>query len=60
MAQGALCYILGLDERMIPIPGFKNVKQVQDNASALQFGPMSANEVAQVQAIVAEHEPPEA
>lgn len=59
MAQGALCYILGLDERMVPIPGFKNVQQVQDNASALQFGPMSAEDVAQVQAIVAEYEPQE-
>lgn len=57
MAQGALCYILGLDERMVPIPGFKNVKQVEDNAGALAFGPMSTEEVAQVQAIVAELEP---
>ncbi|MCA9955935.1 MAG: aldo/keto reductase [Anaerolineales bacterium] len=60
MAQGAICYIWGLDERMVPIPGFKNVKQVQDNASALQFGPMSADEVAQVKAIVTEYEPKEA
>ena len=57
MAQGALCYILGLDKRMVPIPGFKNVKQVEDNAGALAFGPMSAEEVAQIQAIVAELEP---
>ena len=60
MAQGAICYIWGLDERMLPIPGFKNVKQVTDNAGAMQFGPMSADEVAQVQAIVAEYEPEEA
>ncbi|MCB8977860.1 MAG: aldo/keto reductase [Ardenticatenaceae bacterium] len=60
MAQGAICYIWGLDERMVPIPGFKNAKQVEENASALQFGPMSAEEVAQVLAIVAEYEPPEA
>jgi aryl-alcohol dehydrogenase-like predicted oxidoreductase len=57
MAQGALCYILGLDERMIPIPGFKSSKQVEDNAGALAFGPMTAEEVAQVQAVVAEYEP---
>jgi aryl-alcohol dehydrogenase-like predicted oxidoreductase len=57
MAQGAICYIWGLDERMLPIPGFKNVKQVEDNAGAMQFGPMSAEEVAQVQDIVAEYEP---
>ena len=55
MAQGAICYIWGLDERMLPIPGFKNAKQVEENASALQFGPMSAEEVTQVQAIVAEY-----
>lgn len=60
MAQGAICYIWGLDKRMIPIPGFKNVKQVEDNAGAMAFGPMSAEEVAQVQAIVAEYEPEEA
>lgn len=57
MSQGAICYILGLDKQMIPIPDFKNVKQVKDNASAMQFGPMSAGKVVQVQAIVGEHEP---
>jgi len=36
------------------------VKQVEDNAGALVFGPMSAEEVAQVQSIVAEFEPVEA
>ncbi|MCP4417704.1 MAG: aldo/keto reductase, partial [Chloroflexi bacterium] len=59
MAQGAICYIWGLDERMLPIPGFKSVKQVEDNAGAMSFGPMSAAEVAQVQTIVAESEPAE-
>jgi aryl-alcohol dehydrogenase-like predicted oxidoreductase len=59
MAQGALCYILGLDARMVPIPGFKSSKQVEDNAGALAFGPMSEAEVAQVQAVVAEYEPEE-
>ena len=59
MAQGAICYILGLDERMLPIPGFKSVQQVEDNAGALAFGPMAAEEVAQVQAIAAEFEPAE-
>ncbi|MFU8772399.1 MAG: aldo/keto reductase [Anaerolineales bacterium] len=53
MAQGALAYIWGLDERMIPIPGFKTVEQVKDNAGALSFGPLSQDDVQQVQAIVA-------
>jgi aryl-alcohol dehydrogenase-like predicted oxidoreductase len=55
MAQGALAYIWGLDERMLPIPGFKSVQQVKDNAGALEFGPLTAAQVGQVQAIVAQY-----
>jgi aryl-alcohol dehydrogenase-like predicted oxidoreductase len=57
MAQGALAYIWALDERMVPIPGFKTVKQVQENAAAMQFGPLTPDELAQVKQIVAESEP---
>jgi aryl-alcohol dehydrogenase-like predicted oxidoreductase len=57
MAQGALAYIWGLDERMIPIPGFKSVEQVEQNAAAMRFGPLSQAEVVRVQQIVAEHGP---
>ena len=56
MAQGALAYIWALDERMVPIPGFKSVKQVTENAGALQYGPLSESQVKDVQAIVANHE----
>ena len=56
MAQGALAYIWALDERMIPIPGFKSVKQVTDNAGALQFGPLTAAQVQEIQTIVAKYE----
>jgi aryl-alcohol dehydrogenase-like predicted oxidoreductase len=56
MAQGALAYIWALDERMVPIPGFKSVKQVQDNAGALDFGPLTEAQVAEVQAIVSRHD----
>jgi aryl-alcohol dehydrogenase-like predicted oxidoreductase len=57
MAQGALAYIWALDENMIPIPGFKTVQQVMDNIGALKFGPLSKEELRQVQRIVAEYEP---
>jgi aryl-alcohol dehydrogenase-like predicted oxidoreductase len=52
MAQGALAYIWALDERMIPIPGFRSVKQVQDNAGALEFGPLTDAQVKEIQEIV--------
>jgi aryl-alcohol dehydrogenase-like predicted oxidoreductase len=56
MAQGALAYIWALDERMVPIPGFKSVKQVQDNAGALEFGPLTEAQVQEIQSIVRKYE----
>ncbi len=58
MAQGALAYIWALDPRMVPIPGFKTVEQVQQNAGAMEFGPLGDEELRQVQEIVAERLPP--
>ena len=56
MAQGALAYIWALDERMVPIPGFKSVKQVQENAGAMQFGRLTESQVKEIQAIVGKYE----
>jgi aryl-alcohol dehydrogenase-like predicted oxidoreductase len=56
MAQGALAYIWALDERMVPIPGFKSVKQVRDNAGALEFGPLTEAQVKEIQNIAAKYE----
>jgi aryl-alcohol dehydrogenase-like predicted oxidoreductase len=59
MAQGAIAYIWALDELMIPIPGFKTVEQVMDNAGAMDFGPFTDEELDQVKQIVADYEPQE-
>ncbi len=56
MAQGALAYIWALDERMVPIPGFKSVKQVTENAGAMEFGPLTDSQVKEVQAVIAKYE----
>ena len=56
LAQGALAYIWALDERMVPIPGFKSVKQVTENAGAMQYGPLTESQVKEVQAIVGRYE----
>ncbi|HXQ39205.1 MAG TPA: aldo/keto reductase, partial [Anaerolineales bacterium] len=56
MAQGALAYIWALDERMVPIPGFKSVQQVKDNAGALEFGPLIEAQVQEIQTIVGKYE----
>ena len=51
-AQGALCWIWGLSDRTLPIPGFKTVAQVEENAGAMQFGPLSAAEMDQIDEIL--------
>ncbi len=56
MAQGALACIWALDERMVPIPGFKSVQQVRDNAGALALGPLTATQVEEIQTIVGKYE----
>jgi aryl-alcohol dehydrogenase-like predicted oxidoreductase len=56
MARGALACIWAMDERMIPIPGFKSVQQVLDNAGAMKFGPLTPDLFVQIQAVVAVEE----
>ncbi len=56
LAQASLAYIWALDERMVPIPGFKTVEQVQQNAAAMEFGPLTVDQVNQIGEIVGGYE----
>ena len=49
LAQGALGWIWARHGRTIPLPGFRNIPQVEDNAGALQHGPLSEEDFAEVQ-----------
>jgi aryl-alcohol dehydrogenase-like predicted oxidoreductase len=52
LVQGALAWIWGRSERTIPIPGFKTVAQVEENVAAMEYGPLSAEELAQIDGIL--------
>jgi aryl-alcohol dehydrogenase-like predicted oxidoreductase len=52
LAQAALAYIWALDERMVPIPGFKTVEQVRENAGTLERGPLNEEQMAQISKIL--------
>src|SRR5947209_2485229 len=41
LAQGALGYLWRRSERTIPIPGCRTVAQVEENAGALAYGPLT-------------------
>ena len=49
LAQGALAWIWSYSATTIPIPGFKNVSQVEQNAGAMTFGQLSGEAMAAVE-----------
>ncbi|MFX1570853.1 MAG: aldo/keto reductase [Promethearchaeota archaeon] len=48
LIQGQLCYLMATSETTIPIPGAKTVEQIEENAGALEFGPLSSDIVKKV------------
>ena len=48
LAQGALAWLWARSEKTIPIPGFKTVAQVEENAAAMEFGPLSAGQMREI------------
>lgn len=48
LAQGALAWLWARSPRTLPIPGFRNVAQAEQNAGALQHGPLSEAQFAEV------------
>ncbi|MGB3442086.1 MAG: aldo/keto reductase [Actinophytocola sp.] len=48
LAQGALAWLWARSERTIPIPGFRNVTQAQDNAGALAHGPLRPEQMTEI------------
>ncbi|MEX2162497.1 MAG: aldo/keto reductase [Anaerolineales bacterium] len=52
VAQGAIAWLWARSPRNIPIPGFRTVKQVAENCGGLQFGPLTAAQMAQLDQIL--------
>jgi aryl-alcohol dehydrogenase-like predicted oxidoreductase len=52
LAQGALAWLWGASEHTVPIPGFKTVEQVEENVAAMQFGPLTREEMDEIDRIV--------
>jgi aryl-alcohol dehydrogenase-like predicted oxidoreductase len=52
LVQGALAWIWARSPRTIPIPGFRTVAQVEENAGALEYGPLSAEALVEIDVIL--------
>ena len=57
LTQGALAWLWARSEQTIPIPGFKTVQQVEENARALHFGPLTQDQVREIAALLAPQDP---
>jgi aryl-alcohol dehydrogenase-like predicted oxidoreductase len=53
LAQAALGALWARSDRVIPIPGFKTVAQVRENAGALEYGPLDQGQMQAIAELVA-------
>lgn len=52
LVQGALAWIWARSEKTIPIPGFKTVAQVEENAKAMQFGALTTEQMKEIDSLL--------
>lgn len=52
LAQGALGWLWAVSDVVVPIPGCRTVAQVEDNAGAMEHGPLAPAELAEVERLL--------
>ncbi len=52
LVQGALSWIWARSEKTIPIPGFKTVAQVEENTKAIELGPLTADQMKEIDSLL--------
>ena len=52
VAQGALAWLWARSPQAIPIPGFRTVRQVEENAGAMHFGPLTPEQMRQIDVLL--------
>jgi aryl-alcohol dehydrogenase-like predicted oxidoreductase len=48
IAQGALAWLWARSQKTLPIPGFRTVAQVKENAGAMQFGSLTTEQMQEI------------
>jgi aryl-alcohol dehydrogenase-like predicted oxidoreductase len=52
VSQGSLGWLWARSPQTIPIPGFRTVKQVEENVRAMDFGPLTLEQMAEITSIL--------
>ncbi len=55
LPQAALSWLWARGDKVIPIPGFKTIQQVEENAGALKFGPLSNEQMREIDRVLDEY-----
>ena len=50
--QGALAWLWAVGEQVVPIPGIRTVAQAVENAAAMSFGPLTADQMAEIEQLL--------
>jgi aryl-alcohol dehydrogenase-like predicted oxidoreductase len=48
ISQGAIAWLWARSPKTVPIPGFRTVKQVEENCKAMEFGPLTSDQMAEI------------
>ncbi len=57
LAQGALAWLWARNRHTIPIPGVRSKAQVEENAQAMAYGPLTTAEMAEIEALISRPDP---
>lgn len=52
LAQGALAWLWARSPKTLPIPGFRTVKQMEENAGAMAFGALTPDQMREIDALL--------
>lgn len=52
ISQAALGWLWALDPMVIPIPGFKTMRQVEENIEALRYGKLSSKQIHEIEKVL--------
>jgi aryl-alcohol dehydrogenase-like predicted oxidoreductase len=52
LSQGALAWLWARSPNTLPIPGFRTVKQVEENCAAMNFGPLTPEQMLEIEQVL--------
>ncbi len=52
LVQGALAWVWARSNRCLPIPGFRNAAQIEENAGSMKFGPLEPEQMKRIEEIL--------